>query len=484
MRALVVLTALTLSSLVSAEAWLANRYAQNCAACHAPGRINKPASERRCTLSCQGCHVNPNGGGIRSFYGQWNQKRWLRSTYIDGLLTNKRIPAPFRKQLYANRGGGGNDDDNDEMTVPGTSISAEPDRPGVPPAGFPTRVVEGTDYKDTDYDRSDGQERITAKNKAQFLERVTADDPYRDERRVAVSGGGDLRFQSFFPTSDPGRKPGAWLMNADLGVRVRPVPENFALVMEGRFLAPPTARAFDEGFTSEARVRSAYVMVDDLPYNGYFMAGIYRPMFGMYSPDHDSISNYISGLRQRATYKTVGIGAAPNVPFFNINYITPMTSAGYDRSEGIVANLGLRFVTLGGSIVFSYWNTTQKDPAGDIKRNMIAINTGLALWRFIWNLELLSVKREIGTIASDQGSVYTSQLRYRLWRETYLEFEFANANTSILLTKGTSSELAFGVRTFIIAGVDLSLLYVNRTNKTDSGETKRNDIQFQAHLFF
>src|SRR4051812_40103030 len=86
-----------------AQPWLATRYAQNCAACHAPGRLNKPASERRCTLSCQGCHVNPNGGGLQTFYGVWNQQRWLRSVYVDGLLTNKKKPSPFGLQLYGRK---------------------------------------------------------------------------------------------------------------------------------------------------------------------------------------------------------------------------------------------------------------------------------------------------------------------------------------------------------------------------------------------
>ena len=49
---------------VWAEPWLANRFAQNCTACHAPGRLNRKPKDRRCTLSCQGCHVNRNGGGL------------------------------------------------------------------------------------------------------------------------------------------------------------------------------------------------------------------------------------------------------------------------------------------------------------------------------------------------------------------------------------------------------------------------------------
>lgn len=55
------------------QPWLSNRFAQNCASCHSPGRFNKPLAERRCTLSCQGCHVSPSGGGMRSSYGKWTQ---------------------------------------------------------------------------------------------------------------------------------------------------------------------------------------------------------------------------------------------------------------------------------------------------------------------------------------------------------------------------------------------------------------------------
>ena len=49
---------------LKAEPWLSTRFAQNCSGCHAPQRINKKPMDRRCTLSCQGCHVNPNGGAI------------------------------------------------------------------------------------------------------------------------------------------------------------------------------------------------------------------------------------------------------------------------------------------------------------------------------------------------------------------------------------------------------------------------------------
>lgn len=50
---------------------LALKEVQNCAGCHKPGRSQKPFLDRRCTLDCQGCHVDPSGAGARSQWGYY-----------------------------------------------------------------------------------------------------------------------------------------------------------------------------------------------------------------------------------------------------------------------------------------------------------------------------------------------------------------------------------------------------------------------------
>ena len=50
---------------------IALREANNCGACHKPGRAQKPVLFRRCTLDCQGCHIDPAGGGPRSQWGYY-----------------------------------------------------------------------------------------------------------------------------------------------------------------------------------------------------------------------------------------------------------------------------------------------------------------------------------------------------------------------------------------------------------------------------
>ena len=50
---------------------IALREVQNCDGCHKGGRSQKPFLWRRCTLDCQGCHVDPAGAGPRNEWGYY-----------------------------------------------------------------------------------------------------------------------------------------------------------------------------------------------------------------------------------------------------------------------------------------------------------------------------------------------------------------------------------------------------------------------------
>lgn len=45
--------------------------ADDCGACHNPGRSQLPVEQRRCTLDCQGCHIDPSGAGPRNSWGYY-----------------------------------------------------------------------------------------------------------------------------------------------------------------------------------------------------------------------------------------------------------------------------------------------------------------------------------------------------------------------------------------------------------------------------
>ena len=50
-----------------------------CGACHRPGRSEVEVWKRRCTLDCQGCHIDPNGAGPRNQWGYYFENEALAS---------------------------------------------------------------------------------------------------------------------------------------------------------------------------------------------------------------------------------------------------------------------------------------------------------------------------------------------------------------------------------------------------------------------
>jgi len=71
------MTWIACSSSVSATPMIALKESQNCAGCHKPGRSELPVLERRCTLDCVGCHIDPAGGGARNAWGNYYQNDQL-----------------------------------------------------------------------------------------------------------------------------------------------------------------------------------------------------------------------------------------------------------------------------------------------------------------------------------------------------------------------------------------------------------------------
>ena len=73
---------------------IALKEAENCGGCHKPGRSQRPFFARRCTLDCQGCHVDPSGGGPRNQWGTYyalDQASLLKMVAIDPLDDQSRF---------------------------------------------------------------------------------------------------------------------------------------------------------------------------------------------------------------------------------------------------------------------------------------------------------------------------------------------------------------------------------------------------------
>lgn len=427
---------------------------------------------------------------MRNRYGVWTQERWMRSFYFDFLRTNKKAPAPYSEQRYAvreatpeskkKRGKEKGEAERD------TNSSPEPHVPSLvtSDATLPIQLTGGSLI----YDKREDSWTKTAETREEWMARIPYEDPYREERRMPVTATGDFRYFILSRLANNLGSPGKVqnsLMSVDLGVRVRPFSDYFQVVVEPRFMNGPQNLTLSDGFTSEARIRSAYVISDNLPYNSYAMYGLFRPMFGHYDPNHFGISATLSGLSQRSVYNAFGVGTAPNVPFFNFNFIAPIHNTTYDQSTGFVTTLGARFVTLGANLAFSFWNTDTPDATGTkLNRRMWALTGGFTLDRFIFSGEMLSVSKEFAKGKRDSGIAYTGQLMFQLFNETYAVFNIAVSNLALNLKQGSADEMMVGVKSIFAAGTEVEILWVNRNNLVGTVADNQKMLQLQTHLFF
>ncbi|MCB9228958.1 MAG: hypothetical protein H6618_05040 [Deltaproteobacteria bacterium] len=482
-RCLLIIALLTISrQALFAEPWLGSRYAKNCAGCHAPQRINVKPADRRCSLSCQGCHVNPNGGGIRSFYGKWNSNRWLKSFRSDILKHDLNVAA-YPKQEYAKKR---------------KSWEKAPDH-FVFEKGFSLKETDESVDED-DYYWTYGRYKTIAKNKKHSLFQIPKKDPWRQMAMSKIDGGADFRWFSSLTsietsTDSSTEKEKQWVsfpMSADFGLRYRPLYRNLHFVMENRYWGSPAKGLPRKTFLTSAKTRSLYTMVDDLPYNIFVMGGYYRPLFGNYDPYHYGlaqrmISHGLQGNSQayNILFEALSVGTAPNVPYLNLHKIGNRVTNPDDRTEGFALNAGLRGVRYGQSLNYSYWRSKDKALNSSTEMHSIGFMVMLGSGN-VMSYEGVSITRDEPDKDFRQGGVHTLDLYLRLWRELYLQSGYAAANVTPELLPGNSSQARAGFKMFLIPGVEMSLFFEAMKIRNDSSALTLSSqgLQSQVHAYF
>ena len=474
----------------TAEPWISTRYAQNCGGCHVQGRRNLPPPKRRCTLACQGCHVSPNGGGLRSYYGKYNEEVWLRSFRSDDLKMRKS-PAPFGKQVYGRR-------------------KYRKGKSKVPKEGFSTKYLNYLPQDEKPFDKyHDKGEKETAEKLRHFEYYIPKDDPYREMMRNKFDVGADIRWQVNklertvkTDTAETTTKlDQSFPMVADIAVSYRPLYRRLRFVYEGRAAKRPDEERKTEKFMDTMTRRSLYVMVDEIPYNLYVMAGFYRPLFGYYTADHTMLAQKMQAAALTGspaagyglTYDAVSFGGSPNVPYANVHLINRQIGPTQNNKvHGFATNLGGRFVTLSANLNYSYWLTSENievnGAAEKVRTEMHSLYGSMMVGKFIFTIDLASLARDNPAENFRQGGVYTVDTFYKLWRESYLNTQYSLANVAQDLTPGSGSQFRIGVRSFITNGWELSLHYEmdEQVSDPDTGgktTTSTSGLLGQIHLF-
>ncbi len=467
---------------------------------------------------------------MRNRYGAWNQNRFLRSFYWPkamGIQDDYKMPAPVEQQLYHEKV---KTDAERDLELLAKATKKKDDKKGkkgkgkekskeekleaakekkknkygtladIVANGYPLVTTDNLDYNDAIYD--DKKDWRVTPDRNGFMKRLTKGDPYREELSLPIYGSGDFRYFFISQTGDGASASfkDQWknfLMSVDLDFRMRPVKRFLSFVFETRFFGQPLNPDIEGTFltSNSVRTRSAYFLIDEIPFNTYVMGGIYRPLFGHYTPDHTALAQVLSGFGQNTALKTLSIGTAPNVPFLYVHKVFPHDTEDLDNNgvhkgaDATVINLGGRFVTMGLSGMLSLWRGTYKLNNDTLKNEMTSLTlSGFFIRRLILNFELLRIEREFQPGRKDAGLVYSLESKYRLWRENYAQFNYAASNVARDMKEGESSQMGVGLKSMVYSGLELELMMIMNSNTRVSGVTSTTTdyttMQFQTHFFF
>ncbi|MBQ35306.1 MAG: hypothetical protein CME04_02865 [Gemmatimonadaceae bacterium] len=282
-------------SAIQATPMYAARSARTCDNCHlSPNEwVNPPVAERKCNMSCQSCHVDPAGGGVRNASG-----RFFGQSTLPAIATSPRPTDDWdRNAPRVGRRDRATSYDHRQPVGPDTFLQAVEE--------FQT-LREATDdgwawgTPGGEPDRYGLLQGRYGRLNADPMLRVGAD------LRLAFLKSGSL----FFP------------MQVDVPVVFHPRHHLTLLANTG---ARGRLSGYSDTFDQDHSFyfREAFIMLHEAPGQAYAKAGRFVPSFGLRLDDHTSHirrSFELDGGLPESRVSGIEVGAMPNYPFVNASW--------------------------------------------------------------------------------------------------------------------------------------------------------------------
>ena len=303
------------------------REGRTCDNCHLSpeGWVNPPLSERKCTMSCTACHVDPAGGGVRNASGRF----FGRST-LPMIATSPRPTQDWdRDPLHIGR--------KDRATTYSDSL----------PRGPVDRAASREFQPDDTFGMGRPARAPSAYSFYQGRYGVLNADPlfrFGWDLRVATLLSGTVLV---FP------------MQADLDAVLHPIEHVSAVASIG---ARGRSRGFAETADSPGSpyLRTAYVLLSEAPWQSYVKAGRIVPSYGLRLDNHTAFIRrglHLDDAIPESRITGIEVGAAPNYPFLNASVFRmkaegvapdPFDIFDVDDGTGWAINTGYREMGWGG----------------------------------------------------------------------------------------------------------------------------------------
>ena len=461
-------TPLLIGAAAGATPMYAARSARTCDNCHVTPKewVNPEAAERKCNMSCQVCHVDPAGGGVRNTSG-----RFFSQSTLAMIATS---PRPT---------------DDWDRNAPGVGrrdrATTYDDNLPTGPRTFAQAVEQSRSFDEAVDDAWAWGTPFGAPSRYGLLQgryaRLNADPMLRV--------GADVRFAALLSGSL------LFPMQIDVPVVVHPRHHLTLLVNTGaRGRTSGYSDTFDEDHSFY--FREAFVMVHEAPYQAYAKAGRFVPSFGLRLDDHTSRirrSFELDGGLPESRVTGVEIGAMPNYPFINVSWFKMASRdrvpdswdiTDVDDGWGSAVNAGWRDLSwsIGGSAMF---RRRQIDEGGDT--STYGIYGVLNPWRHDRDLPMTyQVEYDFGSFQRVSGR-QTHQAAF------YQEVNWVAYNGMTLLLAHDWSDpddeiiddedhrVQLGLQLSPIAGVTVDSRF--RVLLPAAGQTADTDIFMQLHLY-